>query len=354
MRPVLELSGVQVQRGRKTVLDIDILRLNKGELVSVIGPNGAGKSTLLQVIDLLLPVNAGTIKLYGEDAGRINPREQRRRAGLVFQEPLLIKDTVFNNVALPLKLRGVTQDERVRRVKQALALFGCSHLVNRLAHRLSGGEAQRVSLARAMACDPELLLLDEPFSALDPATRHLLTLELRQVAEEREMTVILVSHNLSDVLHFTERAVVLEDGRIVQDDKPETVLRKPATKSVAQMVGMDNILPLSLEATTVGALVKLSETVRFEGQAIPPQVEGWCCLPGDVFHIFGDESVYGSPWVVLEVMVRKAIPGIGVYHLIADGPGFPLNMKVSREQAGRVAQGSRITVAFHPQDAHIV
>lgn len=355
MNPILEMMNVKVQRGSKVVLHIEELRLAKGELVSLIGPNGAGKSTLLQVINLLQPISSGNIRLYGEETERIEKRELRQRCGLVFQEALLTKDTVFNNVALPLRLRGVPKAEITGRVGAALELFRCSHLINRLAHHLSGGEAQRVSLARALICEPELLLLDEPFTALDPATRHALILELKQIAQEQNMNVLLVSHTLSDVLHFTQRAIVLQDGRIVQDDKPETILRRPATVAVAQLIGMDNILPCQLIQNGNGALVKLSDAIHFGYDEPSLKGEAFCCLPGDIFY-FNDDRLHGNtPWVHLDVKVRQVIPGIGVYKANVDAPGLSLNIKASREQAHRYFEpGAELRIAFDPREAQIV
>lgn len=354
MKPILELLNVQVQRGQKVLLDIHELRLEKGEMVSLIGPNGAGKSTLLQVINLLLPIKSGKIRLYGQDVTQADPRILRHRCGFVFQEPLLTKDTVFNNVALSLRLRGVSKSETKKQVLKVLEAFHCSHLVNRYAQHLSGGEAQRVSLAQALVFEPELLLLDEPFTALDPATRNSLIFELKQIAQELGVTVLLVSHSMNDVLRFTKRTIVLEQGRIIQDDYPEAILRQPATKSVAQLVGMDNILPCALKTVPGGTLVTLADVIPFVRELIFEKVQGHCCLPGDVFKIWDDRLSAEKIWVGIDVKVREVIPGIGVYQAIVDGPGFSLKLKLSRESRRYLIPGAALKIAFDPQDAHIL
>lgn len=353
MKPILEMKNVTVKRGSKLVLNIKELTLAKGELVSLIGPNGCGKSTLLQTINLLLPISSGQISLYGEETGHADKRQLRQRSGLVFQEVLFTKDTVFDNVALPLRLRGIPKVEIAERVAATLEMFRCSHLINRHAHHLSGGEAQRVSLARALVCKPELLLLDEPFTALDPATRHGLIYELKQIAQDQNTTVLLISHTLGDVLHFTKRAIVMESGGIVQDDEPEAVLRRPATLSVAKLIGMDNILPCKLVTKGNDTLVKLSEDIQFTYHERIPEKEAFCCLPGDIFYF--NEDLLSENKVQLDVKVRQIIPGIGVYRASVDAPGLSLNIRVSRKQAGRhLKPGAEMRVAFDPQEAQIV
>jgi tungstate transport system ATP-binding protein len=356
MKPILEMLNVKMKRGSRGILHIEKLVVDKGELVSLIGPNGSGKSTLLQVINLLLPIESGVIRLYGEETARMEKRELRQRCGLVFQEALLTKDTVFNNVALPLKLRGVPKAEIADRVAKALDQFRCSHLINRLAYQLSGGEMQRVSLARALICEPELLLLDEPFTALDPATRHSMIIDLKRIAQEQNMTVLLVSHALSDVLHFTERAIVLQTGRIVQDDNPETILRRPATAAVATLVGMDNMLPCTLIQNKSGTVVKLSDSIHFDyPESVLPKQEAFCCLPGDIFYFNDNLPHDNTPWVQLDVKVRQVIRGIGVYEAIVEAPGLPLTIKASREQARRYLEpGSQLRLTFDPREAQIV
>ena len=217
---ILDMVGVTVKRGKnKTILDIDRFSVRPGELVAVVGPNGTGKSTLLNTINLLLPYQ-GTMRLFGKDAGKVEQTMLRRRSAMVFQDTLLVGGSVYNNVALSLKFRGVVSDEAKVLVNKALEDCHCNHLASRSAHSLSGGEAKRVCLARALVSSPELLLLDEPFNSLDAATRGEMIEVIRQVAKKRGITVLLVSHNFADIISFAERAVVLLEGRVIQDAKP--------------------------------------------------------------------------------------------------------------------------------------
>lgn len=354
MTRVVELDQVTVHRADRKVLDISGLEIGRGERISLIGPNGAGKSTLLQVLSLLLPVSSGQISLYGTTSRAQDHRALRRRSSLVLQEPLLLKDTVFNNVALPLRFRGLPRRETHRRVFDALEAFQCDHLVQRFAHNLSGGEAQRVCLARALVCQPELLLLDEPFTALDPAARRALVISLMQFAARSEMTVLIVSHQLPDILQYTDRTVVLERGRIVQDDRPETVLRRPASLAIAQLVGMDNILPCSVEQAGADAFVRMTDTLIFPLPCSPGYGKAFCCLPGDAFRPEGDGFPASTPWVRLEAIVRQVMPGIGSCHAVVEADGLLLNVRVPREALAGSAAGDRVRLALNPQEAHLV
>ncbi len=354
---LVSLAGVTFDRGpRKRVLDIDRLTVSRGELVALVGPNGAGKSTLLQVINLLHP-HRGAITLFGQDARRADKTALRRRCAMLFQEALLLDDTVFANVAWPLRFRGLGPHDITARVCRALADFRCDHLAERRARSLSGGEAQRVSLARALTVDPELLLLDEPFSALDPATRNELIGEIRQLAEARGMTVILVSHSFADVLHFAERAVVMEAGRIVQNDKPETVLRRPANEQIARLVGMDNILPCRLDREGGATFVRLAGGLRFSYPrgAVSGPVSA-CCLPGDALQLWDDRLAASAvPWVSVEGRVQRLLPGIGACKLFVRAGELTLCARVPRTFAPEgVSPGGTVRLAFDPADAHIV
>ena len=356
--PVLELNKVKAYRGRKTVLDVPRFLVQRGELLSLIGPNGAGKSTLLQVINALLPHAEGEIRLFGTSIAGFDRVELRRRCAMVFQEPLFVRDTVYENVAMPLRLRGWKGEDVKRRVQAALELFRCHHLAERLALRLSGGEAQRVCLARAFVTEPELLLLDEPFTALDPATRSDLLAELRQAAIAREMTVLLVSHNLSDVLNFTERAVVMEEGKIAQDADPETVMRRPVSVSVARLVGMDNIIACRVEERQGAAVIRMPGGLDIPWTGDKGAAGSYCCLPGDAFSLAPEGQAEGQKtdffYVKIEVLVRQIIPGVGIYKAVVSCNGLELNIALPKEQGRKLAVGQKAWVLINPKEAHLV
>ena len=170
---ILEAKNLRVRRGGVSVLDISYLGVPEGKVLCLIGPNGAGKSSLLLALSCLLKSSQGEIIFRGKRVGlNYTLFDYRRKLAMVFQEPLLFDTTVFENVAAGLKIRSFKHDEVKRVVEEYLERFGIGHLASRSARKLSGGEAQRTSLARAFAIRPEIIFLDEPFSSLDPPTRE--------------------------------------------------------------------------------------------------------------------------------------------------------------------------------------
>ncbi|MBI3325357.1 MAG: ABC transporter ATP-binding protein, partial [Nitrospinae bacterium] len=226
--------------GPSVVLDIPALAVSAGEVLALIGPNGAGKSTLLRVLGLLQRPSDGEVRFNG---ARIDFRRStlawRRRMITIFQEPLLCNTTVFRNVALGLRLRGVPRQTILPRVEAWLHRLGILQHRRRQANTLSGGEAQRVNLARAFVLEPDAFLLDEPFAALDPPTRRALLQDLHQLLRETGVTTIFVTHDLTEVMSLADRVAVILGGRVVQLDTPEHVLTAPATEEVAAFVGLE-------------------------------------------------------------------------------------------------------------------
>jgi tungstate transport system ATP-binding protein len=349
------MSGVTAYRGPRKVLDIERFILNQGEMVSILGPNGAGKSTLLQVVNTLLPYRSGTLRLFGRDVVPAEALAIRRRSALLFQEPLFITDTVFNNVALPLRIRRVSESCVREKVVKALRMMRCEHLAERSAHSLSGGEAQRINLARAFVIEPELLLLDEPFSSLDAVTRSALLREFRQIVEDQGIAVLLVSHSIHDILFLSERTIVLQDGYIIQDDKPELIMRRPANEAIARLTGMENIIRCHVKTTQEGREIQLNDKVRFPYRRRVPATASACCLPGDCLRILGEDDQLPDYYVTMEGIVRRIIPGIGVYQIIVEADNLTLNLQLPRDEANAVCgPGCPVRVAFYPDDAQIV
>jgi tungstate transport system ATP-binding protein len=301
-----------------------------------------------------LPFQSGKMRLFGLDAAIVNKLALRRRCSMVFQETMLLNDRVFDNVALALRFRGLAEQEIKQKVNAALAVFHCDHLAQRVAGRLSGGEAQRVCLARALVYQPELLLLDEPFAALDSATRTSLLTDLRQVAIKFGMTVLLISHHFNDVLYFAQRALVLLNGSIVQDGQPEVILRRPVNEAVANLVDMDNIFPCQLEQQSTGCFLRLGSGVSVPWRQDSKVQVTTCCLPGDALHVW--EEAYGQEsGVIIEGNVSQVIPGIGVYRLIVKAQGLSLTARVPREQvAGKIVVGMNIKLSFNPNELQVM
>jgi len=239
--PKLELRDVIVRRAGVEVLRVGELGVETGEVLAVIGPNGAGKSTLLQVAALVLRPSQGEVLFDGAPVG-VDTLATRRRLAIALQAPHLIHASVLENAALGLRLRGVAAAERRRRALDWLRRFGVEALAARPATRLSGGEAQRVSLARAFAVAPELLLLDEPFSGLDEATRGGLLDDLAGVLGETGVTTVFVTHDRNEALRLADRVAVLIGGRLRQVGLAAAVFGAPADEEVAAFVGVETIV----------------------------------------------------------------------------------------------------------------
>lgn len=243
MTALLTAKDLHVNRGGHLALDLPELRLPTGEVLGLIGPNGAGKSTLLLTLAGLLAPSAGTLTFAGRPL--VTPRDLaafRRQVTLVFQDPLLFDTSVASNIGMGLKLRGLGAVDRKRLVMEYAERFGITHLLGRPARQLSGGEAQRTSLARACALEPQLLLLDEPFSALDPPTREALMVDLRQVLRETHTTAVFATHELMEILQLADALAVVREGRVVQQGPVGEVVNHPRDEFVASFVGMETLL----------------------------------------------------------------------------------------------------------------
>jgi tungstate transport system ATP-binding protein len=228
VNPLVELRDLQVRRGKQVALQLDELIIQPNEVLAVVGPNGAGKSTLLLTLARLLKPESGNFLFKGQPVAGLSETEYRRQIALVMQDALLFDMPVFNNVALGLRFRGAAKLEIQRSVLLWLERLGVPHLARRRAGELSGGEAQRVSLARALALEPEMLLLDEPFSSLDPPTRSRLLVDLGALLAETATTTVFVTHNLAEVGHFARRLAVILDNRLCQTGTMEDILAAPA------------------------------------------------------------------------------------------------------------------------------
>jgi tungstate transport system ATP-binding protein len=236
MMPLVELRDLLVKRGEHPALELDHLAIQNGEVLAVVGPNGAGKSTLLLTLARLLKPERGEIQFSGRPASVESDTAYRRRIALVMQDPLLFDTSVFDNIASGLRFRGISRDTIRHKVPLWLDRLGVGHLAKRRAGQLSGGEAQRVSLARALVLEPQLLLLDEPFSALDPPTRSRLLDDLGLLLKETATTTVFVTHDLPEAAQLAGRMAVIIGNRLRQVGEPARVFAAPAGEDVAGFV----------------------------------------------------------------------------------------------------------------------
>jgi len=212
---LIKIENIVLQRGGSTVLDISEFQVQQGRILALIGPNGAGKSTLLLMLAGLLKPRQGKMYFQGLPVeNRADLAILRRNAAVVFQEPLLLNSSVYENVALGLKFRRLKNEEIRKSTQSALDYFGISQLAKRSAKTLSGGEAKRVSLARAFAIKPRLILLDEAFNSLDPPTRETIIDDLRQILEETKITAVLASHDREETLRLAQDVTLWSTAKL--------------------------------------------------------------------------------------------------------------------------------------------
>jgi len=236
MTSIIEISDLLVQRNGRDALKIDALEIKRGETLAVVGPNGAGKSTFLLTLARLIKPTRGEIKFNGSPLLEWNELEYRRKIAFVFQDPLLMDMTVGQNIALGLKFRGADKDEIRTQVARWGKSLGVDSLSARRANQLSGGEAQRVSLARAFVLNPDLLLMDEPFSAVDPPTRAQLLEDLSNLLSSDQRTTIFVTHNLKEAAQVGDRMAAIINGELKQVGTPAQIKQKPASESVREFL----------------------------------------------------------------------------------------------------------------------
>ena len=249
----LEVAGAHKSFGAAAVLGGVDLRVQRGEFVSLLGPSGCGKTTLLRIVAGLLSADRGAIRLDGQDIGRKAPHQ--RDVGVVFQNYALFPHLdVAANVGFGLAARKHPRSEIDATVTRYLELVRMSAFADRSIKALSGGQQQRVAVARALAVQPKLLLLDEPFSALDRKLRETMQIELKRLLRELEITAIFVTHDQDEALTLSDRIAVMNRGAIEQFADPQTVYHRPATGFVLDFVGLSSRLSGRVRAERGGLL----------------------------------------------------------------------------------------------------
>jgi len=238
--PLLVTAGIERRFGATAALAGIDLAVEAGELLTLLGPSGSGKTTLLKVIAGFEPPDRGSVTLAGRDVTALVPA--KRNIGMVFQHYALFPHmTAEANIAFPLAMRGLAREIIRAKVASVLALVGLAGYEQRLPRQLSGGQQQRVALARAIVFDPTLLLLDEPFGALDRKLRAEMQVEIKGLQRRLGITTLFVTHDQEEALALSDRIAVMNAGRIAQIGTPEDLYRRPATRFVAEFVGEANL-----------------------------------------------------------------------------------------------------------------
>jgi tungstate transport system ATP-binding protein len=364
MTPILEIRDLTVQRGNKLVLMVPSLTLAEGETLAVIGPNGAGKSTLMLAIAQLLKPTQGEIFYRGHLLRPKNGLDFRRRIALVLQDPLLLDGSVYDNIATGLRFRRIPKAEITHRVHDWLDRLGIIHLRNRASHQLSGGEAQRVSLARAFAIGPDILLLDEPFGALDAPTRARLLDDFHTLISETETTVIFVTHDQDEALLMGDRVAVIIGGQLLQTASPEIVFNAPADSNVAAFVGVDTVIPGRVAGLEGGCVIVEARGLQLEavGDVEVGRDVFFCLRPEDITLWIGDELPKSSArnrisgditrmkrqgaLVRIEILCCElgAYDGFSLVALVTHPSALEMGLEI----------GKRVTMTFKASAVHLI
>jgi len=239
MTTIVELTNVSKSFNDRKVLDNINLQVQEGEILALLGPNGSGKSTLLKLLALLLPNDSGEIKFQGEKVTGKNTELLRLQSTLVFQKTLLLNTSVFNNVAYGLRIRKMSKDKIAQEVQRALKLVKLEGFEKRPAKKLSGGEQQRVSMARALVLQTKLLLLDEPTANLDPKNAAIIEEVIAAVNQQLKITVVMATHNMFQAKSLPTRIALINEGRITEVGAPSEVFGN-LSRNLASFAAVDN------------------------------------------------------------------------------------------------------------------
>ena len=348
----IDISNLSKSYGLVKALDDVSLNISAGEFLTLLGPSGSGKTTLLMALAGFVRPNSGSIQFGGQEVIATPPHE--RGLGMVFQSYALFPFmTVAENVAYPLKVRGVSKSDQKIRAERALETVQLGEYGDRRITQLSGGQRQRVALARAMVFEPQIILMDEPLSALDKKLSEHMQIELKALHQKLDATVVYVTHDQREALTMSDRIAVVNHGRIEQIDTPEKLYRQPKSFFVADFIGESVSVPIDVENNSAKLngrkiisnqsiiqgsgkhhLVIRPELLEVISGAIPKKSND---LSGKVHDI-----IYQGDSVLVIVQNKK----LGL-----------INVRVPANRAGQTglpSRGEKIGLALHPEDTIIV
>ncbi|MBW2092840.1 MAG: ABC transporter ATP-binding protein [Deltaproteobacteria bacterium] len=352
-QPVLEAEQLYYQYQSGFELNTAGIQLFPGEILGIMGPNGCGKSTLVRVLSLLLKPERGKITVAGTPIETNKHRfSARRKCSVVFQEPLLFNRSVSDNLALPLKFRKHPPSVINRKVEKWLNILGVSRLAHRPARTLSGGEARRVCLARAMVTEPKLLFMDEPFSDLDQPAKEALMHDLALIVRRAGTAVMIVTHDREEAAVFSDRLGVMQQGSIVQFGTPARIFNQPATPFVADFVGVENIFSGESDPDSDFENISINGTKI----TVPTEIAGPVHViirPEDI--LLSTNKISSSARNQFYGKIIKIVPRERTYYITVD-VGIPLTClvtKISKEELA-LEQGKQIWLQFKATSVHVI
>jgi len=347
---MIEVKNLYVDLGEFVLTDIS-LNIEEGEYVIILGPTGAGKTVLLESIAGLYPVKSGEIWLRGKEVTRVEP--EKRKISIVYQDHVLFPHlSVKDNIVFGLRMHKAKADEKKDRLDWVTQLLGISNLLHRRPDTLSGGEKQKVALGRAIITQPELLLVDEPLSALDPETREGVQQELRQLHRALEITILHVTHDFEEAIALGNRIAVIGGGHLMQVGTPEEIFRHPNSEFVARFAMTRNIFLGRAERKSSGDTIFEVDGTEF---IIAADVDGThhaSIRPEDI--LISSEPVRSS--------ARNCFPGT-ITHVVDKGSILYVTVSIPPELSCLVTrrsfeemelhEGKRVFLTFKASSIHL-
>ncbi|MGM9922386.1 MAG: betaine/proline/choline family ABC transporter ATP-binding protein [Bhargavaea sp.] len=295
----------KVYAGGKRAVDRLNLEIEEGEFVCLIGPSGCGKTTTMKMINRLVRPTEGKILLNGENLLDKNVVNLRRSIGYVIQQIGLFPHmTIRDNIALVPRLKGMPAEERYRRAEELMELVNMpKEFLDRYPHELSGGQQQRIGVLRALASDPPLILMDEPFGALDPITRDSLQAEFKNLQQTLGKTIIFVTHDMDEALKLADKIVIMRAGKIVQTGSPDEILRNPADEFVEDFIGKERLAQARQQLQTVGQIMNPDPVSVGMGETLSQAVRLMRKRRVDSLLVTDGAGVFRG-WVTVEMIDR--------------------------------------------------
>jgi len=352
-RPVLEVRHVSKRYGATAAVADISFDMQSGQILALLGPSGCGKTTTLRMIAGFVEPDEGTIAIGGRDMRGVRPHE--RSVGLVFQDYALFPHlTVAQNVAYGLRQRGDARDAIAHRVRDMLALVRLEGFDDRRPAGLSGGQQQRVALARAMAITPDVMLLDEPLSALDAKLRQQLRFELKQILQAAHCTTLIVTHDQEEAMSLADEIIVMDQGRVLQHGGAAAIYHAPRTRTVAEFIGRANWFEGTLGQPVAPGLHEFVTAdgrfiVRSDASANGDIVQ-FCVRPERLRMLAAETAPSGELNVVGGTLSGAIYLGSEIHHaVVLDSGRTVICVEQNRDQA-LPAPGTRITIGFRPTD----
>jgi len=352
---MIALDRVSVNLDGFSLLGADI-RIRKGEYHFIMGPSGAGKTVLLETIAGLRVPSEGRVIIRGTDMTGVPP--EQRGIALVYQDYSLFPHlTAYENITFGMRLCGVSRQEMDRTAEGLLSRFGLLHLSHRYPSAMSGGEQQRIAIARALANHPDILLLDEPFAAVDPQMRDNCMAELAGIQDEHGLTIVQVSHSRDEAFSLADRVTVITGGIVRQTGTLDEVFARPANTEVARCTGIENIWE-GVAGPLSGRYVDLAIGVIHIGVDSPHLTSDEhviACIRSADVKLRHLSPLVPPPMNGIQGIVREVIPGEYVVRVVLEGP-VRVTAAVPRGEAKRIGiiQGKPMIASFDPSRVHII